>query len=92
MQRHALPDLGRVRRFVEKAVELAGRHGLAEPVAGHDAVAAANAYAGLGQVQLETADVFKGGRLGGPLEKCSEPLATDNGVCVRSELALIGNS
>ena len=34
VQRHALPDPGCVRRFVEKAVELPGRHRLAEPVAG----------------------------------------------------------
>jgi hypothetical protein len=34
MQRHRLPDAGRVRRLMEQAVELAGRHRLATPEAG----------------------------------------------------------
>jgi hypothetical protein len=63
-------------------------HAEQEPQPGHDAVAAANAYAGLGQVQLETADVFKGGRLGGPLEKCSEPLATADMASLRARTQL----
>src|SRR5216683_270975 len=59
-------------------------HAEQEPQPGHDAVAAANVYAGLGQVQLETADVLKGGRLGRPLEKCSEPLATADMASLRA--------
>jgi hypothetical protein len=42
---------------------------------GHDAVAIADAHGRLGQVQLETTNVIRGGRIGRPLEKCSEPLA-----------------
>src|ERR1700726_3778038 len=42
---------------------------------GHDAVAIADAHARLGQVQLETTNVIRHGRVGRPLEKCSEPLA-----------------
>jgi len=51
------------------------RHAQQELYPGHDAVAIADAHAGLGQVQLELADVLNRGRIGGPLQKCSEPFA-----------------
>ncbi|WLA85749.1 hypothetical protein QNJ99_16915 [Bradyrhizobium elkanii] len=62
-------DLGR-------KVQPPQRHAEQEPQPGHDAVAVADARAHLGQVQLETADVLKCGRVWGALEKRSEPLAT----------------
>ena len=34
MERHALPDPGRIGRLMEQAIELAGRHRLAGPLAG----------------------------------------------------------
>jgi hypothetical protein len=54
-------------------------------------VAIADAHARLGQVQLEQADVLKGSRVGGPLQKCSEPLAAVNvaPLRVRTKLARV---
>ena len=51
------------------------RHAEQELHPGHDAVAIANAHPGLGQVQLEAADVIGRGRVRRPLQKCSEPPA-----------------
>src|ERR1700721_4187670 len=52
------------------------RHGEKEPQPGHNALAIADAYSGLGQVQLEQADVLQCGRVGRPVEKRCETLAT----------------
>src|SRR4249919_1453868 len=67
------------------------RHAEQEPHPGHDAVAIADAHARLGQVQLEQADVFKGGRVRGPLQKSSEPLAAVDmaSLRVRTKLARV---
>ena len=64
------------------------RHAEQEPQPGHDAVAGADAHAGLGQVQLETADILKGGRVRRPLEKRGEPLATADMTCLRARTEL----
>ena len=45
------------------------RHAEQEPQPGHDAVAIADAHAGLGQVQLEAADVLGCGRVRRPLRE-----------------------
>jgi hypothetical protein len=41
------------------------RHAKQKPHSGHDAVAVADAHVGLGQVQLEPADILKGRGIGG---------------------------
>jgi hypothetical protein len=46
-----------------------------EPHAGHDAIAIADADAGLGQMQLEAANVVSGCRVRGTLEECRKALA-----------------
>src|ERR1700693_6631655 len=51
------------------------RHAHQELHPGHDAIAIADAYAALDQVQLESADVIRCGCVGGALLKCSEPCA-----------------
>ena len=66
------------------------RHPEQEPQPGHDAVAIADADPGLGQVQLEAADVLKCGRVGRPLEKCCETLATADVACLRARAELAG--
>src|SRR5207253_9082376 len=53
-------------------------HAEQEPQPGHDAVAIADAHAGLGQVQLEPSDILGRRGVGGPIEKCSKPLAAVN--------------
>src|SRR5580693_5860867 len=50
---------------------------------GHDAVAIADAHARLGQVQLETTNVIRRGRIRRPLQKCSETPATGNMASLR---------
>lgn len=64
------------------------RHAQQELQPSHDAVASANAYTSLGQVQLEAADVIGRGRLGRPLEKCGEPLATADVAPLRARAEL----
>src|SRR5580704_1519347 len=60
-----------------------------EPHPGHDAVAIADAHAGLGQVQLKQADVLGSRRVRGSLQKRRKPLAAVDvaPLRVRSELA-----
>jgi len=72
-------------------IEPPQRHAEQEPQSGHDAIAGANAHADLGQVQLEPADILKGSRVRGPLEKCSEPLAAAEVTSLRAgtELARV---
>src|SRR5712671_2877720 len=67
------------------------RHAKQEPQSGHDAVAIADARARLGKMQLKPADILRCGRVRGPLEKRSEPLAAVNMAPLRSraELACI---
>src|SRR4029077_5264638 len=67
------------------------RHAKQEPQPGHDAVAIADARARLGKMQLKPADILRRGRVRGPLEKCSEPLAAVNMAPLRprTELACI---
>src|SRR5450631_416374 len=67
------------------------RHAKQEPQPGHDAVAIADARARLGKMQLEPADVLRRGRVRGPLEKRSKPLAIVNMAPLRprAELACI---
>ncbi len=64
------------------------RHAEQEPQPGHDAVAVADAQAGLGQVQLEPADVLGCGRVRGPLQKRSEPLAAADVASLRARTEL----
>jgi hypothetical protein len=64
------------------------RHAKQKPQPGHDAVAGANAYARLGQVQLEAADVVKGGCIRGSLEERREPLAGADVASLRSRTEL----
>jgi len=67
------------------------RHAKQEPQPGHDAIAVADAHAGVGQVKLEAADVITGRRVRGSLQKCSKPLAGQNvaSLRARAELARI---
>src|SRR5262249_26967332 len=57
--------------------------------AGHDAIAIADADAGLGQMQLEAANVVGGCRVGGTLEECREALAARDvaALCMGPQLA-----
>src|ERR1700738_3354742 len=67
------------------------RHAKQEPQPGHDAVAIADARARLGKMQLKPTDILRRGRVRGPLEKRSEPLAAVNMAPLRphAELARI---
>src|ERR1700694_4845534 len=67
------------------------RHAKQEPQPGHDAIAIADARARLGKMQLKPADILRRGRVRGPLENPSEPLAAVNMAPLRSraELACI---
>src|SRR6202163_658695 len=67
------------------------RHAKQEPQTGHDAIAIANAYARLGKMKLEPADILRCGRIGGLLEKRSEPPAAVNVAPLRfrTELACV---
>src|SRR5262249_8942648 len=60
-----------------------------EPHAGHDAIAIADADAGLGQMQLEAANVVGGGRVRGTLEECRKSLAARDvaALCMGPQLA-----
>src|SRR5208337_1615012 len=64
------------------------RHAEQEPQPGHDTVAIADADIGLGQVQLEVADVLKCSRVRRPLEKRSETLAAVNVAALRARTEL----
>ena len=64
------------------------RHAQQEPQPGHDAVTGADAHAGLGQVQLEAADVLDCGRVRRPLEKRGEPPAAANVASLRARTEL----
>src|SRR6266581_1045162 len=64
------------------------RHAQQELQPGHDAVAIANAYTSLGQVQLETADVIRCGRVGRSLEKRSETFAAPDVASLRARTEL----
>src|SRR6202051_1073474 len=59
-----------------------------EPQPGHDAVAVADARARLRQMQLEQADILNCSRVGGPLEKPSEPLAAADVASLRPRTQL----
>jgi hypothetical protein len=67
------------------------RHPEQEPQPGHDNVAGADAYAGLGQVKLEPADFLERGRLGRSLQKRRKPPAAADvaPLRARTELARI---
>src|ERR1019366_567247 len=67
------------------------RHAKQEPQPGHDAVAITDARARLGKMQLKPADILRGGRVRGPLEKRRKSLAAVNMAPVRprAELACI---
>ena len=75
-------DLGR-------KVQPPQRHAKQKPQSGHDAVSIADAHPRLGEVQLESADVLEGGRVGRALKKRREPLAAVDvaPLRVRTELA-----
>src|SRR5262245_25768528 len=66
------------------------RHAQQELHPCHDAVASANAYPSLGQVQLETADVIRRGCVGGALEKRSKTFAAANVASLRARTELAG--
>src|ERR1700730_12722825 len=59
-----------------------------EPHPGHNAVAVADAHAGVGQVKLEAADVLTCRRVRGSLQKRSEPLAGENVTSLRARAQL----
>ena len=65
------------------------RHAQQELQPSHDAVASANAYTSLGQVQLETADAIRRGRVGRSLEKAKRLQLRMWPRCVRAELARV---
>ena len=67
------------------------RHAQQELQPCHDAVTSANAYTSLGQVQLETADVIRRGRVGRSLQKRSKTFAAADvaPLCARAELARV---
>ena len=77
-------DLGR-------EVQTPQRHPEQEAQPGHDDVAGADTYAGLGQVQLESPDVLERGRPGRSLQKRRKPLAAADmaSLRARTELARI---
>src|SRR6202158_1582054 len=63
-------------------------HAKQKPHPGHDAVAIADAYTGLGQVQLEAPDILSRRRGGGAVEKHSKPLAAVNVAPLRARTEL----
>src|SRR5208282_3999951 len=87
---HHLRNLLRLAEVIDLGgkIQSPQRYAEQEPQPGHDAVAGADAHAGLGQVQLETADVLKGGGVRRPLEKCSETLATADVAILRARTEL----
>src|SRR5437870_8798560 len=66
-------------------------HPQQEPQRGHDAIASANDHVRLSQLQLEAADILKGGGIRGSLQKRRKPLAAEDVAPLRScaELARI---
>jgi hypothetical protein len=58
-----------------QARDLIERGRFADASESHGAVAIADAYPALGQMQLESTDILGRGRVGRALQKCSEPLA-----------------
>src|SRR5271170_6218980 len=64
------------------------RHAKQEPQPGHDLVAGTNAEAGLGQMQLEPADILRRSRFWRPLEKRREPLAAADMAPLRARTEL----
>src|SRR5712671_4612398 len=100
--RHGQEALGLVRAHHQRdllgffdVIDLGGkiqspqRHAEQEPKPGHDAVAIADARPGLGQVQLEQADLVRRGRVGRALQVRGKPLAAADvaSLRVRVELA-----
>src|SRR5215813_12196590 len=61
---------------------------ISKPQPGHDAVAIADAHAGLGQVQLEAADILGRRRVGGAMPKRGKPLAAANVTSLRARREL----
>src|SRR6266446_10415880 len=59
-------------------------HAEQEPQPSHDAVAIADAHAGLGQVQLEPADILRRRRIGRAVEKRGKSLAAVNVAPLRA--------
>ena len=89
---HHLRDLLRLTEVIDRGSQIQSpqRHAEQEPQPGHNAVAIADADSGLGQVQLEQADVLKCGRVGRPVEKRCETLATADVTCLRGRTELAG--
>jgi cytochrome b561 len=69
-------------------IEPPQRHAKQETHSGHDAVAVADAHAGLSQMQLEQAEVLACGRLRRALQKGSEPLAAVDVTVLRMRTQL----
>src|SRR5712671_5751260 len=90
---HHQRDLLRLAEVIDLGgkIQSPQRHAKQEPQPGHDAIAIADARARLGKLQLKPADILRCGRVRGPLEKRSEPLAAVNMAPLRSraELACI---
>src|SRR6202045_2830464 len=63
-------------------------HAKQKPHPGHDAVAIANAHAGLGEVQLEPADILRRRGIGRAIEKRRKPLAAVNVAPLRARTEL----
>ena len=63
-------------------------HAEQEPQPGHDAVAIADAHPGLGQVQLEPADILRRRRIGRAIEKRGKPFAAANVASLRARREL----
>src|SRR6202048_2043557 len=76
---------------LRRKIQSPQRHAKQEPQPGHDAVAIADARARLGNMQLKPADILRRGRVRGPLEKRSKPLAAVNMAPLRprAELACV---
>jgi hypothetical protein len=87
---HHQRDLLRLAQVINLGgkIQPSQRHAEQEPQPGHDAVAIADAHAGLGEVQLEAADVLGRGRVGGPLHKRREPHATADVASLRARTQL----
>src|SRR6202521_1189734 len=82
-----LPRLTEVINLGRK-IQSPQRHAKQEPQPGHDAVAIADARARLGKMQLKPADILQRGRIRGPLEKRSKPLAAVNMAPLRARTEL----
>ena len=64
------------------------RHAEQEPQPGHDAVAIADTHAGLGQLQLEPADILRCGRVRRAPQERDEPLAAAEVASLRARTEL----